>query len=323
MKKIISIAISGIMALSIVGCTKIGVSRDYPASIMVDKEIYLLTQAIHGKEVADSEIIGYTSSYTNEFPEKNGEINFSREPKLPYIKVGNDIAIFVDEQWYICESEYSRNNQGYEMILAKAKVVDISEKSILVIGEENLNGLTMVSIDNVPSNVEVGDIISFEFDGLVMESYPAQIGNVQNLTVDKKDGNLIGIYLEAFEELQNTDRELGANASELAIDLTEVSNLSEDEKSALVHLLMSKLDVYIYEITFEELEEQGKILDEDGFKSYPNGVLYEISSEAGEKNFMFNISKWVSSRGAYGFYENKVEFERGKYTWERGKGYIS
>ncbi len=114
MKKLLSMAITMTMILRVIGCTKTGVSTDYPSLLMVDNEIYVFTQTIHDGEIEESEIIGYTSSYTNEYPQKNGETNFSRELKLPYAKVGNDIVISINEQWHICKSEDFIRNKEHE-----------------------------------------------------------------------------------------------------------------------------------------------------------------------------------------------------------------
>ena len=53
-------------------------------------------------EVDNSAIIGYTSSYTDTFPEKDGETNFNREIGMPYAKVDEGIAVLYEDEWYLC-----------------------------------------------------------------------------------------------------------------------------------------------------------------------------------------------------------------------------
>ena len=54
---------------------------------MVDDVAYFYqTGAIPGK-IDESAIIGYTTSYTDMFPDKDGETNFNQELNMPYAKV--------------------------------------------------------------------------------------------------------------------------------------------------------------------------------------------------------------------------------------------
>lgn len=77
-------------------------ATDYPAAIMVDGEIYLLEGSPMPAEIDDSAIIGYTESYTDTFPEKDGETNFNRELNQPYARVENGIAVLYESEWYLC-----------------------------------------------------------------------------------------------------------------------------------------------------------------------------------------------------------------------------
>ncbi len=73
-----------------------------------------------------------------------------------------------------------------------------------------------------------------------------------------------------------------------------------------------------------ELKKNDKIIDNDGFISFPNGVIYKISN-VGEpnKSFTFDIEKWSSSLGAYGYSDCKVKIKINNYTWEKGDEWIS
>lgn len=74
-------------------------SGDYPAMIMVGETLYQLQYEIVAK-VDDSAIIGYTSSYTNGEPSKDGETNFIGEG-APYAKVTDGIAVFYENEWHL------------------------------------------------------------------------------------------------------------------------------------------------------------------------------------------------------------------------------
>ena len=84
------------------GCTSYGVETDYPAAIMVYGDIYYLSVEEISGEVEESAILGYTESYTDTYPEKNGQTNFNRELGMPYARVEGGIAVLMDEEWYMC-----------------------------------------------------------------------------------------------------------------------------------------------------------------------------------------------------------------------------
>ncbi len=101
MKKILCLTLI-VASILLVGCYKTNVESDYPAAIMVEDIVYLLPFEPSPIEVDDSEIIGYTNSYTDEYPERNGETNFNRELEMPYAKVDGGIAVLYDNEWYVC-----------------------------------------------------------------------------------------------------------------------------------------------------------------------------------------------------------------------------
>ena len=105
MRKCIALVILVSCILGLVGCTAIGTETDYPAAIMVNEGIYLLTSDPMPAEVDESAIIGYTTSYTDTFPKKDGETNFNRELEMPYAEVEDGIAVLYNDEWYLCIPE--------------------------------------------------------------------------------------------------------------------------------------------------------------------------------------------------------------------------
>lgn len=98
MKKLIVLLMALLLLLT--GCVQ--KQTDYPAAIMVDGVVYLKSGSPMPAEIDESAIIGYTTSYTDSFPEKNGETNFSRGLDLPYAKVEGGVAILCENEWYLC-----------------------------------------------------------------------------------------------------------------------------------------------------------------------------------------------------------------------------
>lgn len=99
MKRIIVLFLSLCL---LAGCTTSGQATDYPAAIMVYGQIYYKSEMQIAGEVDESAILGYTESYTDTYPEKNGETNFNRELGMPYAKVEGGIAVLMDNEWYMC-----------------------------------------------------------------------------------------------------------------------------------------------------------------------------------------------------------------------------
>lgn len=88
-----------------VGCVASDTATDYPAAIMVNGEIYFLTSQSMPEEVDDSAVTGYTTSYTDTFPQKDGETNFNRELEMPYAQIEGGVAVFYDNEWRLCIPE--------------------------------------------------------------------------------------------------------------------------------------------------------------------------------------------------------------------------
>lgn len=104
MKRLICIILTALLCISVCGCSELlkGVETDYPAAIMVEGEVYLKSGSPMPAEVDPSAIIGYTDSYTDTFPKKDGETNFNRELDMPYARVEGGIAVLYENEWYLC-----------------------------------------------------------------------------------------------------------------------------------------------------------------------------------------------------------------------------
>ena len=88
--------------LLLVGCSAVGTETDYPAAIMAEGTVYLKSVSAMPAEIDESAIIGYTTSYTDTYPEKDGETNFNRELNMPYARVEGGIAVLYENEWYLC-----------------------------------------------------------------------------------------------------------------------------------------------------------------------------------------------------------------------------
>ncbi len=231
-----------------------------------------------------------------------------------------------------------------EPTVLTCRVVDGAEDGNLLLAEldEGLYGGTGVYRLNVkdvpvtldgeaaePSVLEDGMAVDVAFNGTVLESFPAQLGEVYSVSAwsrgrGRNGGgtmfDLCGLYLQVLDDLWQKDPGLNEDVSQIALDLSQApGELTEGEKLALVHRFGELHGVEAFAATFEELKEQGYLTPEplgDGapegaaFVRWEDGCLFSITpseDHEGESyslpTLFFNAEKWRSSLGAYGFYD--------------------
>lgn len=231
-----------------------------------------------------------------------------------------------------------------EPTVLTCRVVDGAEDGNLLLAEldEGLYGGTGVYRLNVkdvpvtldgeaaePSVLEDGMAVDVAFNGHVLESFPAQLGEVYSVSAwsrgrGRNGGgtmfDLCGLYLQVLDDLWKKDPALNEDVSQIALDLSQApGELTEGEKLALVHRFGELHGVEAFAATFEELKEQGYLTSEplgDGapegaaFVRWEDGCLFSITpseDHEGESyslpTLFFNAAKWRSSLGAYGFYD--------------------
>lgn len=230
-----------------------------------------------------------------------------------------------------------------EPTVLTCRVVDGAEDGNLLLAEldEGLYGGTGVYRLNVkdvpvtldgeaaePSVLEDGMAVDVAFNGHVLESFPAQLGEVYSVSAwsrgrGRNGGgtmfDLCGLYLQVLDDLWQKDKGLNGNVSQIALDLSQApGELTEGEKAALVHRFGELHGVEAFAATFEELKEQGYLTSEPlgnsapegaAFVHWEDGCLFSITpnedhgGEAGSlPTLFFNAEKWRSSLGAYTFY---------------------
>lgn len=99
MKKLTTMVISLVLALSLAGC-KSPKGGDYPATIMINETNYYSTDKPVSVEV-DKSLIKYTTSYTEDgVPKKDGEENFNRNAGTPYAVLKDGmVVVLIDNRW--------------------------------------------------------------------------------------------------------------------------------------------------------------------------------------------------------------------------------
>ena len=141
--------------------------------------------------------------------------------------------------------------------------------------------------------------------------HPSTGGDIVDADNIRKD--ICELYLAVLEDLWNVDSGLNDGISQLGIDLSELSHLTEVEKETVMHDFASKHNLPYIAGTWKELCEQGYI-DKDNLY-WEDGLFFSIkTNEDAVWNLpaikegdpvpeltAFDAQKWRSGLGAYYF----------------------
>lgn len=165
-------------------------------------------------------------------------------------------------------------------------------------------------------NVEIG------YSGLILESYPAQLGTPVYVKVNSQGDDMVGFYQTVLNDLWSVDPGLNPDTGVLAFDLAAVENLNEAEKAALMFSMSREHNLADTSGTFDELSEQGYINQEKLY--FENGMLFTFElSDVKEDSFTFNVRKWRSGTGAFFFHDCKAVKTDGVWSYTVGVEMIS
>lgn len=211
------------------------------------------------------------------------------------------------------------------------KIVKLNDRSFLLAGPGTHDlysvsaGLDIYDSDGSPTDasfLKAGQTVEIGYSGLIMESYPAQLGDPAYIKITGEGDDLVGFYLTIADDLLNVDKGLNSEISILAFDLTEVENLTDSEKNALVWIAGGEYGLTGISGTHDELVEQGYIVN-DGLY-FEDGILIEFElSDVKEDSFTFDVQKWRSGLGAYFFIDCKAEKTDGVWRYTVGSEAIA
>ncbi len=144
------------------------------------------------------------------------------------------------------------------------------------------------------------------------------------------------LYLEVLEDLWNVDPGLNSEISQIGIDLSELSHLTEAEKDSVMSEFASKHNLPYLAGTWEELCEQG-FIDKENL-CWKEGLFFSIkTNEDAVWNLpaikegdpvpeltAFDAQKWRSGLGAYFFGQCSAQKNAdGKWSYTVGQEAIS
>lgn len=165
--------------------------------------------------------------------------------------------------------------------------------------------------------LSAGAMIRVAFSGGIMETYPAQFGEVTGITFlpDEFDDRC-GLYLRVLGDLWEKDEGLNHAAEYISVDLTATS-LTPAERSAVAWSFARSHKAEPMELSYEQLCQEGYISgldEEDDFPAWEDGILFTIAEtddpegeaepplgqDKGKDTVSFHADKWRSALGAYG-----------------------
>lgn len=151
-------------------------------------------------------------------------------------------------------------------------------------------------------------------------------GNVlENGTLSEDETALVDFYFGVIKDLYEEDHGLNDNVEVIAVDLSNVENLSEEGKTALLEKVAKEYSAESREASYQELVSEGAISNPEEFPSFDNGLLFSFTNfEATGDMIKFDAEKWRTALGAYFFVDCTAEKgDDGTWTYEVGGYAIS
>jgi len=186
-----------------------------------------------------------------------------------------------------------------------------SDRISVGISESVITGLDGSNI--TLSELKPGDLVIITYNGMIAESYPAQI-TASAVEVTGRNQLLDG-YLAIIDDIWQQDQGLNSEIEMIAVDTTGWVGLTAIDKEIILATLKETYGYDVIEGTFEELSEQG-IIDEENLY-FTNGVHIVISEmKVNETNtkITYKIKKWRSGLGAIGSDDATAKYEDEAWT---------
>ena len=151
--------------------------------------------------------------------------------------------------------------------------------------------------DPARTEIQAGDLVVIGFDGDIMETYPAQLGEVEAVWVQAEGfDDTASLYLEVFADMAEEDAALAHGATTIGLDLSQTA-LSPVEQSAVALLLEWDTGLTVVQGTMEELGDQGYI-DMENLYWEEGYFLSFTETERTDTSLTFSAQLWKSGLGA-------------------------
>jgi hypothetical protein len=181
----------------------------------------------------------------------------------------------------------------------------------IAVGTQNTGFYNMEGEKIEPGSLKAGDLIEILYNGVIMESYPAQITSSK---IKVMDTTLTEGYLALIQDIYSEDEGLNVDIELAVFDLTEAKNLSDIEKESLLLKFQEQNGIPVREGTYDQLVEEG-LIDKNNVY-FEKGILITMKNpiyDEKQKEITCGISKWRSGTGAVG--SNSVTARLYKKEW--------
>lgn len=172
------------------------------------------------------------------------------------------------------------------------------------------------------ADLKAGDRIKITYNGVIAESYPAQISASE---IEVTGHNvLIDGYLALIDDIYQEDSGLNGDITTIGLDTTGWVELTDIEKEIIFAEMKNTYGFEIAEGTSDELAEQG-LIDKENL-SFPKGILITISDMKYDKDkeeITCSIAKWRSGDGAVGSDNVTATYKDEKWTIKKDGRWIS
>lgn len=168
-------------------------SRVYPPCVMVDGVIYKDTgyvASIPGCGTMDGEIVSTVDE--TELPAENNQSNFGSGYQYQMSSEGQIIVVIDGKRTIFRDIEKDETTIPMEVINFNAEVKEITDDGKLLVthtstaeGFQMNGGEYYVSTENLAEDIQVGDIVTIWFNGMIQETDPAQLGVVYKIIKTK------------------------------------------------------------------------------------------------------------------------------------------
>ena len=214
-----------------------------------------------------------------------------------------------------------KTNNGFAILVTGLAAEDETNYGLefwLSVSEETRITQNGESID--VSALTPGSQVRVTFTGEVMESYPMQIAHVQEiqlLSAAPADSGLredrCELYLRVLKDLWDTDPGMNGGVTQIGVDLSELTDLTEEEKTYVIQTFADSLGLPYLTGTWTELCDRG-VIDREHLV-WEDGLLFSVKtvhsfqwiygipapSEEAPELMAFDAQKWRSGTGAIFF----------------------
>jgi hypothetical protein len=246
------------------------------------------------------------------------------------------MLLIVSGSFIGCKSFNDDDNTNNEQQAFEANVIESGDRllispdkdSVAYSSADKISVATIETeiIDDKGNTAEIdilnpGDRIKVFYNGVIAESYPAQI------TADRIEllgrNYVIDGFIALIDDVYQEDSGLNSDITMIAFDTTEWTELSESETEIILAIAKDEYALEVVVGTFDELAEK-KLIDKDNLY-FESGILVEIKEIEINNNkdkIKCSIRKWRSGLGAIGW-DAEAKLDKSEWKITRDNMWIS